>query len=177
MTMGESRIPHFNNIEEEAAFWDTHSTEDYADEMEQADDVRFVRRHPMTTRETLAALSDAELDERVALDLMGWTKEEMPHPTRSDVITWYRHPGQMQRVSAAVIPAYSKSIGRAWQVVQRITRIPQSKTEAEVAPNTRFGYAWEHCALWSYSEAEAARWICEQALLAWESGPLFPEGE
>lgn len=33
----KSRIPRFTSIEEEAAFWDTHSIEDFADELETED--------------------------------------------------------------------------------------------------------------------------------------------
>lgn len=32
--MSESKIPTFNSIKEEAAFWDTHDITDYLDEME-----------------------------------------------------------------------------------------------------------------------------------------------
>ncbi len=38
----ESRIPTFGSIEEEAAFWDTHSIEEFADELEEVTDHRFV---------------------------------------------------------------------------------------------------------------------------------------
>ena len=38
----ESRIPTFGTVEEEAAFWDTHSFEEFADELEEVDDHRFV---------------------------------------------------------------------------------------------------------------------------------------
>lgn len=37
-----SRIPHFKSIEEEAEFWDTHSTTEFEDEFEDVPDVRFV---------------------------------------------------------------------------------------------------------------------------------------
>jgi predicted DNA binding CopG/RHH family protein len=59
----ESRIPHFATVEEEAEFWDTHSFEDFADEIEPATDAKFVRaRHTraITVRleeETYKALS------------------------------------------------------------------------------------------------------------------------
>lgn len=39
----KSRIPTFASVEEEAEFWDTHSTEDFADELETVTDVKFVR--------------------------------------------------------------------------------------------------------------------------------------
>jgi hypothetical protein len=38
----ESRIPKFNSIEDEAGFWDTHSFEEFADELEEVDDHMFV---------------------------------------------------------------------------------------------------------------------------------------
>ena len=38
-----SRIPTFNTIEEEAAFWDTHSIEEFADELEPVTNVKFVK--------------------------------------------------------------------------------------------------------------------------------------
>jgi hypothetical protein len=41
-----SRIPSFKTIEEEAAFWDTHSIADYLDEMQIVTDVRFVPARP-----------------------------------------------------------------------------------------------------------------------------------
>jgi predicted DNA binding CopG/RHH family protein len=59
----ESQIPHFATVEEEAEFWDTHSFEDFADELEPVTDTKFVRaRHTraITVRleeETYEALS------------------------------------------------------------------------------------------------------------------------
>jgi hypothetical protein len=41
--VSKSRIPNFKTIEEEADFWDTHSSEDFADELTPVDDVKFVR--------------------------------------------------------------------------------------------------------------------------------------
>lgn len=38
----ESRIPEFKTVEEEAEFWDTHSTTEFEDEFEDAGDVRFI---------------------------------------------------------------------------------------------------------------------------------------
>src|SRR5690348_10461074 len=42
----KSRIPTFNTVEEEAAFWDTHSIEEFADELEPVTDVKFVKARP-----------------------------------------------------------------------------------------------------------------------------------
>ncbi|MDO8688412.1 MAG: CopG family antitoxin [Dehalococcoidia bacterium] len=61
-----SRIPEFKTIEEEAEFWDTHSTTEFEDEFEEVRDVQFVvsRGRPkkgITVRvdeETLSALTD-----------------------------------------------------------------------------------------------------------------------
>ena len=39
----ESRIPTFKTIEEEAAFWDTHSSEEFADELTPVENVKFVK--------------------------------------------------------------------------------------------------------------------------------------
>ncbi len=52
----KSRIPKFKNIQEEAEFWDTHSTTEFEDEWEQMDDdiefivVRGQPKKPMTIR-------------------------------------------------------------------------------------------------------------------------------
>ena len=39
---GSGQIPTFHTVEEEAAFWDTHSLADFAEELEEAPDVQFV---------------------------------------------------------------------------------------------------------------------------------------
>lgn len=58
-----SRIPTFKTVAEEAAFWDTHSSAEFEDELEVVTDVRFVRARPkkgITVRldeDTLAALT------------------------------------------------------------------------------------------------------------------------
>jgi Cys-tRNA synthase (O-phospho-L-seryl-tRNA:Cys-tRNA synthase) len=44
-----SRIPTFKTIEEEAAFWDTHSSEEFADELTPVEDVKFVKARPKRT--------------------------------------------------------------------------------------------------------------------------------
>ena len=41
--MTRSRIPTFKTLEEEAAFWDTHSSEEFADELTPVEDVKFVK--------------------------------------------------------------------------------------------------------------------------------------
>ena len=41
----KSRIPTFKTIEEEAAFWDTHSSEEFADELTPVENVKFVKAH------------------------------------------------------------------------------------------------------------------------------------
>jgi Cys-tRNA synthase (O-phospho-L-seryl-tRNA:Cys-tRNA synthase) len=42
----KSRIPTFKSIEEEAAFWDTHSSEEFADELTPVENVKFVKARP-----------------------------------------------------------------------------------------------------------------------------------
>src|SRR5579871_5487574 len=39
----KSRIPTFKTIEEEATFWDTHSSEEFADELIPVENVKFVK--------------------------------------------------------------------------------------------------------------------------------------
>src|SRR5215831_7392727 len=39
----KSRIPTFKTIEEEAAFWDTHSSEEFADELIPIENFKFVK--------------------------------------------------------------------------------------------------------------------------------------
>jgi hypothetical protein len=39
----KSRIPTFKSIEEEAAFWDTHSSEEFAEELTPVEKVKFVK--------------------------------------------------------------------------------------------------------------------------------------
>jgi len=45
----KSRIPTFHTIEEEAAFWDTHSNEEFADELTPVENVRFVKARAKKT--------------------------------------------------------------------------------------------------------------------------------
>ena len=42
----ESRIPTFETVEEEAAFWDSHSLADFEDELKIVTNVKFVRAEP-----------------------------------------------------------------------------------------------------------------------------------
>ncbi|RKX42496.1 MAG: hypothetical protein DRP27_09295 [Thermotogae bacterium] len=42
------RIPRFESEEEEARFWDTHDVTDFLDDLE-FEDIKFVRREPLTT--------------------------------------------------------------------------------------------------------------------------------
>jgi hypothetical protein len=39
----KSRIPAFKTLEEEEAFWDTHSSEEFADELIPVENVKFVK--------------------------------------------------------------------------------------------------------------------------------------
>ena len=42
----KSRIPTLKTIEEEADFWDTHSIEEFADELTPVENVKFVKTSP-----------------------------------------------------------------------------------------------------------------------------------
>jgi hypothetical protein len=44
--IAKNRIPTFKTIEEEAAFWDTHSSEEFADELTPVEDVKFIKARP-----------------------------------------------------------------------------------------------------------------------------------
>lgn len=69
----KSRIPTFRTVEEEAAFWDSHSTTEFEDELEEVADVRFVvtRARPkkaITVRlseDTVAALTERAREQGV----------------------------------------------------------------------------------------------------------------
>lgn len=39
----KSRIPTFKTIQEEATFWDTHSSEEFADELIPVENVKFIK--------------------------------------------------------------------------------------------------------------------------------------
>lgn len=51
--------------------------------------------------------------------------------------------GETRKFRDAQIPHYSTDIAAAWQVIERITRVPQSLDESHRAANTRFYYWWE----------------------------------
>jgi hypothetical protein len=56
----KSRIPVFKSVEEEAAFWDTHSLAAFEDELEEVTDVKFIPGGPtkaVTLRLDLATLA------------------------------------------------------------------------------------------------------------------------
>src|SRR6266852_6095920 len=58
----KSRIPAFKTIEEEAAFWDTHSSEEFADELTPVEDVKFVKA---SSKKTLTVRFDEETFEEL----------------------------------------------------------------------------------------------------------------
>lgn len=68
----KSRIPAFHTVEEEAEFWDAHSTAEFEDEFEEVKNVRFVRGGPTKTitvrldEETFAALRQQAQENGVA---------------------------------------------------------------------------------------------------------------
>jgi len=43
VSKAKSRIPIFQTIEEEAAFWDSHSSEEFAEELIPTENVKFVK--------------------------------------------------------------------------------------------------------------------------------------
>ena len=57
-----SRIPAFATVEEEAAFWDSHDTADFEDELEPLDDVVF---ESVRSSQGLLIRFDGELLERL----------------------------------------------------------------------------------------------------------------
>ena len=58
----ESRIPTFKTIEEEAAFWDTHSSEEFADELTPVEHVKFV---PARSKKALTVRFDEDTFEEL----------------------------------------------------------------------------------------------------------------
>ena len=59
----KSRIPTFRTVEEEAAFWDTHSSEEFSDELTPAENVKFVKAHP---KKVLTVRFDEDTFEQLA---------------------------------------------------------------------------------------------------------------
>ena len=59
----KSRIPTFKTIEEEAAFWDTHSSEEFADELTPVENVKFVKAD---SKKALTVRFDEETFEELA---------------------------------------------------------------------------------------------------------------
>ena len=82
-TPAHGRIPAFQNVEEEAAFWDTHSVVDFPDELQPAR-VRISKRlsAPLTVR--LDPVDRAEITRRAKEQGIGpstliriWVKERL----------------------------------------------------------------------------------------------------
>ncbi len=61
--IAKSRIPTFKTIEEEAAFWDTHSSEEFADELTPIEDVKFV---PARSKKALTVRFDEDTFEELS---------------------------------------------------------------------------------------------------------------
>jgi hypothetical protein len=59
----KSRIPTFKTIKEEAAFWDTHSSEEFADELAPVENVKFVK---VGSKKALTVRFDEETFEELA---------------------------------------------------------------------------------------------------------------
>jgi len=126
-----------------------------------------------------------ELDTLIAERVMGWHLTDQDSMIQCDVNgdpveggpTWRDENGKHTGWYAWNWTP-SRSIGSAWHVVERITRIPQSIAEAEQMANTRFGYWWDQAHLWAYSSKEAAEAICQMALVCVEAhDPRGGQGE
>src|SRR5947209_5526935 len=59
----KSHIPAFKTTEEEAAFWDTHSSEEFADELTPVEHVKFV---PALSKKVLTVRFDEETFEELS---------------------------------------------------------------------------------------------------------------
>ena len=59
----KSRIPTFKTVQEEAAFWDTHSSEEFADELTPVEDVKFVKAQ---SKKALSVRFDEDTFEELA---------------------------------------------------------------------------------------------------------------
>ena len=89
----KSRIPTFKTIEEEAEFWDTHSTADFEDELEVVTNVRFVRGGP--TRPIRV-----QLDEETFAMLTEQARELEVRPSRLARLILFKHFWQLKRSRA-----------------------------------------------------------------------------
>ncbi len=58
-------IPTFKTIEEEATFWDTHSSEEFADELTPVETVKFVKAH---SKKALTVRFDEDMFEELTQD-------------------------------------------------------------------------------------------------------------
>lgn len=112
----------------------------------------------MSEGEIDAMPAGREMDCLVAEKVMGWQRApEYQFPN------WLR-PDGCWVWSSAIMP-YSTNIAHAWDVVERITRVPQSLEELRRAANTKFYYWWEaNSDLCCHSAPEAALLICRAAL-------------
>jgi len=59
----KNHIPTFKTIEEEAAFWDTHSSEEFAEELTPVENVKFVKAG---SKKALTVRFDEETFEELA---------------------------------------------------------------------------------------------------------------
>ena len=63
VSKAKSHIPAFQSIEEEAAFWDSHSSEEFADELIPVENVKFVKAR---SKKALTVRFDEETFEELA---------------------------------------------------------------------------------------------------------------
>jgi hypothetical protein len=90
-TNTERRIPEFKTIEEAAEFWDTHSSAEFEDEFEDADDIEIVGviapgYLPVTLDDdTLEALIECSVRKDISLSdmLQGWIEERLAAERKS----------------------------------------------------------------------------------------------
>lgn len=85
----KSRIPSFETVEEEAAFWDTHSSAEFEEELEVVTDVIFVKARPrkkgLTVRldeDTLTRLTQQAQEKGVGPSTLArmWILERLREP-------------------------------------------------------------------------------------------------
>ncbi len=74
--------------------------------------------------------------------------------------------GASEGTTTPCVKNYSMDIRVAWEVLEHVTRVPETLEEAEVEANTKFMLLFRAANLWAYTAAGAALQICRMALLA-----------
>lgn len=106
-------------------------------------------------------MTERELDRAIAEKVFGCDPLNARHGLHADGDIEYSwgYP-----LGHDVAPPYSTDIAAAWRVVDEMTRIPRTETEAIRMWNTRFGYWWDSAKLWACTASEAAHEICVAAV-------------